>query len=129
MNIFRLIFFLFVINTATIGYSCDYPPLVIIPDGLTASMEEMLIAQDQIKNYMANMDIYLSCLNEEITTTGDQATIEYRSIMYSRYNAAVAEMEAVASIFNEQVDLHNEINQAPTDIAVSYTHLTLPTKA
>ncbi len=113
MNIFRLIFFLFVINVSTIGYSCDYPPLVIIPDGLTASMEQMLIAQDQIKNYMVDMDIYLHCLNEEITTTGDQATIEYRSIMYSRYNAAVAEMEAVASTFNEQVDLHNEINQAP----------------
>ena len=35
--------------------------------------------------------------------------------MFSRYNAAVGEMEAVASIFNSQVELHNEINQNTDD--------------
>ena len=115
MNVLRFVFSLLVINTANISYSCEYPPLVIIPDGLSATMEEMLIAQDQIKNYMENISVYLDCLNEEITTTGDQATIEYRSIMFSRYNAAVGEMEAVASIFNSQVELHNEINQNTDD--------------
>ena len=73
-------------------------------------MEELLSAQSAVRDYMAAMETYLSCVNEELAAAGDDAPAEYKSIMFSRHNAAVAEMEAVAASFNEEVQAFKEAN-------------------
>ncbi len=77
--------------------------MVTIPDGKTATKDALLAAQAQVKTYMAAMNDYLACVDNEMTAKGDDAPAEYKSLMVSRHNSAVSEMESVASAFNDQV--------------------------
>ena len=86
--------------------ACEYPPLVTIPEGREATLEEMLEAQTAVRNYVTAMEAYLACVDEEMTVAGDDAPEVFKTIMFSRHNVAVAEMEAVANHFNEQIQLY-----------------------
>jgi hypothetical protein len=72
-------------------------------------MEQLLTAQGEIKTYMAAMEVYLACLNGELEAKGD----EFKSLMVTRHNAAVTEMESVAAAFNDQVKAYKAANPAP----------------
>lgn len=110
MNTLRFFVLLVAAGAAGSTLACDYPPLVTIPSGADATMEELLTAQAGVREYMAAMEEYLACVNDELTAAGDDAPTEYKSIMLSRHNAAVAEMEAVAADFNEEVQAYREAN-------------------
>lgn len=90
--------------------SCDNPSMISVPDGATATMDQLLDVQDQIKAYMAEMEAYLACINEETEAAGEDATAEFKSLMVTRYNTAVTEMETVAASFNEQVQAFRAAN-------------------
>jgi hypothetical protein len=92
--------------------ACESPPVVMIPDGARASTAELLEVQARVRAYMSAMDEYLACLDEQISTAGDNdsASPEYMSLMITRYNTAVEEMETLAASFNEQVRAHNAAN-------------------
>jgi hypothetical protein len=77
--------------------------MINVPDGKAATMDQMVDAQKKVKEYMAGMDDYLSCIDGELKTAGDDAPDEFKALMTQRHNTAVAEMEAVAGAFNEQV--------------------------
>ena len=110
MNSLRFFVLLMVAGATTSALACDYPPLVSIPEGADATMEELLTAQAGVREYMAAMEAYLACVDDELTAAGDDAPAEFRTIMESRYNAAVAEMEAVAAGFNEEIQAYREAN-------------------
>lgn len=89
---------------------CDYPKRVDIPNGVTASKDEMLAGQRAVKDYMAAMEDYLACLEreEEATLTAmPDITEEERTARSSnltkKHNAAIEEMELTAARFNEAV--------------------------
>ena len=42
--------------------ACDYPQRASVPDGATATKEEMISGQRDVKSYMAAMEAYLSCI-------------------------------------------------------------------
>jgi hypothetical protein len=90
--------------------TCEYPAGVNVPDGKTASKEEMVAGQQQVKSYMAAMQEYLDCLDAETSASGEEPTDEERKIMVSRHNAAVDEMETLAASFNEQVRRYKKAN-------------------
>jgi hypothetical protein len=101
-----------------IGYSfaaaaCENPKMVSIPDGKTATMEQLLAAQGEVKTYMAAMEGYLDCLNKELEAQGEEAPAEFKSLMVTRHNTGVSEMEGVAAAFNEQVKAYKAANPAP----------------
>jgi hypothetical protein len=52
--------------------------MVSIPDGKTASMEQLLAAQGDIKTYMAAMETFLACINTEIDAQGEDAPADGR---------------------------------------------------
>ena len=52
------------------------------------------------------MEAYLACVSEELTVAGDDAPEIFKSIMFSRHNVAMAEMEAIANHYNEQLQLY-----------------------
>ncbi len=110
MNTLRFLIALLASCGAASALACDYPPLVTIPTGEEATMEELLTAQAGVKDYMAAMEVYLACVNNELSAAGDDAPAEYKSVMFSRHNAAVAEMEAIAASFNEEVQAFKEAN-------------------
>jgi len=108
MNILRFLSVMLACGTSMAALACDYPPLVAVPDGETATVEELVAAQAGVKTYMAEMELYLECIDEETAVAGDDAPAQYKAIMASRYNAAVAEMEAIAESFNNQVKAYKE---------------------
>lgn len=95
---------------APVALGCDYPQRATIPNGVTATKEEMLAGQRAIKAYMAAMDEYLRCIDaEEKETQAAMSDIseEDRTVrsaaLAKKHNAAVEEMELVAARFNEAV--------------------------
>jgi hypothetical protein len=92
------------------AFACDYPERVLIPNGNTASKEEMVEGQRGVKRYVADMEIYLECIVEEEKQARDaipdlqpEAEQEREDMLTKKYNAAVDEMERVAAQFNAEV--------------------------
>ena len=78
---------------------CVLPPAPSkIPDGNTASEQEMITAMQTLKEYNADVDTYLKCLEFETKqnrlSAGDQEKM---------HNTAVDTLQKVAAKFNEQV--------------------------
>jgi len=90
--------------------ACENPTLVTVPDGAKATKEELLAAQGNVKTYMAAVEAYLACINEEMSAAGEDAPEEFKALMTTRYNSAVTEMETVAAKFNEQVRAYRAAN-------------------
>lgn len=98
------------LGLADLAGACEIPPVVAVPDGESASMEQLLEAQDQIKTYLAAMDEYRACINGELEAAGKDATAEFRALMVTRHDSAVTEMESVAAAFNAEVKAFREAN-------------------
>lgn len=93
--------------------ACENPAMVTIPDGKTATRDQLLAAQDAVKGYVAAMEAYIACVDEEATAKGEDAPAEYKALMIQRHNVAVTEMETVANAFNEQVKAFRAANPTP----------------
>jgi hypothetical protein len=98
---------------ALTGLACDNPPAVSIPEGKSSTLEQMLAAQAQVKTYQAAMAEFLACIDAELAAEGEDAPEEFKSLMVSRHNSAVAEMEGVAATFNDQIKAYRAANPAP----------------
>ena len=78
---------------------CVLPPAPSkIPDGKTASEQEMVTAMQTLKEYNGDVDTYLKCLDFEVKqnhiSAGDQEKL---------HNTAVDTLQKIATKFNEQV--------------------------
>jgi rhamnose utilization protein RhaD (predicted bifunctional aldolase and dehydrogenase) len=99
-----------VVFVGPLALACDYPERVSIPNGNTATKDEMVAGQRGVKQYMADMEAYLACIEEEDEI--DRAGIEEPDpiveaqrdeMLVKKHNAAVEEMEKIAAAFNEEV--------------------------
>jgi hypothetical protein len=95
------------------AFACENPAMVPVPDGKTSTMQQMVDAQAKVKSYMNAMEEYLACLNGELEAAGENAPAEFKSLMVTRHNTAVTEMESVASAFNSQVQAYKAANPQP----------------
>ncbi len=78
---------------------CVLPPAPSkIPDGSTASEQEMVSAMQTLKQYNGDVDTYLKCLDFEAKQNRLSKTEEER-----KHNDAVDAMTKIAAKFNEQV--------------------------
>lgn len=93
--------------------ACEAPAPVAMPDGATATRDQMLAAQQQVRAYQAAMNEFVACIDSELEGEGEQAPEEFKSLMVSRHNAAVTEMEGVAAAFNDQLRAFRAANPAP----------------
>ena len=94
--------------------ACDNPPLVLVPDGETATMEELVAVQSEVQAYMAAMEEYIGCVDAELEASGgEDSPALYQSLMALRHNQGVEEMEVIAEAFNEQVRAYREANPEP----------------
>jgi hypothetical protein len=100
-------------SLSTTAYAeCAYPHKPAkMPDGNTATKDEMVAANKQVKQYNADMTAYLDCLKTEYDGTTAKlpadATEDQKkqlATVYARKNdAAVDELQTVATQFNEQL--------------------------
>ena len=97
---------------ATASADCTYPKAPTgLPDGATASQDQMVSGMKAIKDYNSQVTDYLSCLETEMNTrleaAGSDAPADQieqiKTIHNKRHNAAVEELESTAAQFNEQV--------------------------
>ena len=102
---------------AQAGLACDYSTKAPIPNGSTASQEEMIEGQRGVKNYVAEMEAYLECIVEEekaaraaIEDLQPEDEQQREDLLTKKYNAAVEEMEQVAAKFNVEVQTYKARN-------------------
>lgn len=79
--------------------NCRLPPAPSkIPDGATASLQQMVTAMQTVQEYNHDVQTYLQCLKFEVRQSQltDQAQM-------SLHNAALAELKQIATEFNRQV--------------------------
>ena len=91
---------------------CTYPPPPAkLPDGNSATMEEMLEGKKAVTQYNKDINAYVACIKLEhetaVTNAGDKITPEQKAEMEKKEvlknNAAVDQLQSVADRFNEQV--------------------------
>jgi hypothetical protein len=91
---------------------CPYPAAPTnLPDGRTATMEDMLAGQKTVKDYQKSIDVYVACIDKElddkIAQGGDslkpQQKTDLQKMEAQKHNAAVDQEQTVADRFNEQV--------------------------
>jgi hypothetical protein len=94
------------------AFACDYPTqLPEIPDGKTATNDQMITAQNAVKDYVAKMNAYLSCLDDEVNALGDTVTDAQKKVQVEKHNAAVDAMQGLADKYNAEVRAYKEAQQ------------------
>jgi hypothetical protein len=79
--------------------TCRLPPAPSkIPDGSTASQQEMITAMETIRQYNSDVQTYLKCLDFEARQNQLNA-----SDQMNLHNAAVEQLTHIADKFNAQV--------------------------
>ena len=95
---------------ATAQANCNFPGNVEIPDGSTVTEAELIATQSTVKQYMAAVETYLACLEEETKALGPDITEDQIRVHDMKHNAAVDEMEKLASEFNAEIRSFNKKN-------------------
>jgi len=90
---------------------CHVPeePIILISE--TISEEELIAIQRIVKKYMAQGELYLSCIAQVEKDLGEDATDENKYLIVSLHNKLVDQMESVASLFNSAVRAYKEKRQ------------------
>ena len=93
---------------------CPYPAAPDkLPDGATATLEQMLAGQKAVQAYEKAINEYNACidkaLDDAIAKGGDQLKPQQKTDMQrveaQKHNAAVDQLQSVADRFNEQVKI------------------------
>lgn len=104
-----------ILFAAQSAFACDYPQRIDLPDGATATKEDMIAGQKGVKTYMATMEEYLTCIESDeaqavlgLGDIDDGAKRQREDMFNKKYNAAVEEMNLVAEEFNLQVRAYKD---------------------
>jgi hypothetical protein len=98
---------------------CPYPAAPSkLPDGASATLEEMIAGQKAVQAYEKAINEYNACidkaLEDAIAKGGDQLKPEQKAEMQKleaqKHNAAVDQLQGVADRFNEQVKVFKARN-------------------
>jgi len=92
---------------------CVYPKTpASYPDGRTATKEDMLAGQAAVKQFMADADAYIACIDAEnplppnvdkLPDADKKAAIAREEMRVKKHNAVVGDEEKVRDAFNEQL--------------------------
>ena len=116
----RLIVATTLLVAAPFTFACDYPQRPEIPEGATASKEEMVAASKAVRAYQGDMVSYRECIDAESTATvaeleigeADEETINNNKMAAAKkYNASVDEEELIVARFNEAVRAYKAQSQ------------------
>ena len=94
---------------------CPYPAAPSkVPDGASATMQDMLAGQKAVGDYNKAVGDYNACIDKElgdaIARGGDKLKPEQKAdmerIANQKHNAAIDQLQSVADRFNEQVKIY-----------------------
>jgi hypothetical protein len=113
------------LSAGTAYADCSYPtPPDHLPDGNTATLQEMMEAQKAVKEYDKAINAYVACIQLErndamgkVAKPGETPTAEQKKAMddmarveVQKHNAAIDQLQSVADRFNEQVKVYKAKN-------------------
>ena len=94
----------FAVSAAELDMSqCAFPAAPEVPDGASATEEQMAGAASAVRAYVGETQTALECLEALETSLGEEITPDQRTSIVDNYNAHVDEMNAVAGEYNLQV--------------------------
>jgi hypothetical protein len=108
-----------VLAAAAAHADCPYPAAPDkIPDGATATLDEMLAGQKTINTYNKAVNEYVACidkqLDDDIAKQGDklkpQQKTEMQRVEAQKHNAAIDQLQSIADRFNEQIKVFKARN-------------------
>lgn len=82
---------------------CSYPKAPSIPNGKTATKDDLLSTQKMMKAYLAKGDEFLACLDQVQAGWSDDEKKEKGSFIVMFHNRMVDDMNEVADLFNTSV--------------------------
>jgi hypothetical protein len=101
------------LTLAQVGIACDAPAIITVPDGATATQEELVATQKAVKEFIAAMDTYLVCIVEEEKLALQamdnlEPEVEQRreELMTGKYNAGVDAEKLVEAQWNAAVQAY-----------------------
>ena len=104
---------------APLTFACDYPERPLIPDGSTASKDDMLTAKTDVSAYLTGVDEYLICVEADEKAAvaelenPDPADLKKRDEMLGKkFDAANDEKALIGEEFNQQVRAYNAARKA-----------------
>lgn len=119
MRTLKLLITALVLNSAaSMAADCVAPDSPDVPDGATATMEQMLEGQKAVKAFQAANLEYMGCLDPLVAEAAAAAKADGASDsaialvkeLEAKYNAAVSKEEAVAGSFNTAIRAYKAAN-------------------
>jgi hypothetical protein len=114
-NIFRLTLVAIFLVASSQAFACDYPDRPHIPDGATASKDELLAAKAGVTEFLSGVDEYLRCVEAEEQAAidamedPDSDVLQERDLaLNKKFDAANEEKALVGEQFNQQERAYNE---------------------
>lgn len=90
--------------------ACDYPESPTMPNGSTASKEDMVAGQKMVKGYIKALEDYQECIvaeeaaaQAELGELAPEDIQQREALVTKKYNAAHDEMVKVAAAFNAEL--------------------------
>jgi hypothetical protein len=118
-NLIKLLVISVVLSLPAISLACDYPERPTLPDGGSAAKEDMIAAQSAVKSFLAAVDEYLGCIEQEekvaieAMDNPDEETIKRRDdLLAKRFDAANEEKFMFGEQWNQQVRAYNAAKSA-----------------
>lgn len=100
---------------SSMALACDYPERPHIPDGGAASKDDLLAAKSGVQNFIASVDEYLTCIEDQETTALEEMPdaspeeIQRRNdVLNKKFDAANEEKALVGEQFNQQIREYNK---------------------
>jgi hypothetical protein len=101
--------------TSSLALACNYPDRPRMPDGATASKDELLAAKAEVQGYVAAVDEYLICVEsteQEAVAALENPTAEELQrrdeLLSQKFDAANEEKALVGEQFNQQIRAYNQ---------------------
>ena len=104
----------FILLAFPTAFACDYPTRPSIPNGASASRDELMLAKEDVNTYLAGVDVYLTCIEAEYNSAKDSLAddpgeVSRRDDMLGKkFDAANEEKALVGEQFNLQVRAYND---------------------
>jgi hypothetical protein len=105
-------------SAASFADDCTAPAAPTLPQGASATLEEMLAGQKAVKDYQAAVATYRACLDPKIAAAETAASgdspgpelVEALNAINTEYNNSVTAEEEIATKFNAELKAYKEAN-------------------
>jgi len=108
----------FVLLAYPTAFACDYPARPSLPDGSSASRDELMLAKEDVNAFLAGVDTYLTCIEAEYNSAKDSLASDPEELarrdelLGKKFDAANDEKALVGEEFNLQVRAYNAARKA-----------------